>query len=88
VQQRTPVAPTSMLAACASRACARLVDGGYRAWQIAQLESEIALTAWRLAGTGHAAAAHRVYVTALDHEATVARELEVLCRVTRALTSR
>lgn len=73
-----------VLAAAIPRACAGLVDGGYRAWQVAQLEAEIALAAWRLAGT---AAAHRVYLSALDREAAVARELEELCRVTRELRS-
>lgn len=78
-------APPSMLAACAPKVGAVLADRAYRAWQVAQLECEIALRAWHLAGARHAAAAHRVYAAALEHEATVARDFEELCRVTAAL---
>jgi hypothetical protein len=63
----------------------RLADGAYRAWQLAQIECEVALAAWRLAGHAHAAAAHDVYAAALDREADAARDFQELCRVTGAL---
>lgn len=78
----------SMLPVCATKVGARLVDRAYRAWQVAQLECEIALAAWQLAGVLQAAAAYRVYTVALEHEAAVARDFEELCRVAAALTNR
>jgi hypothetical protein len=73
------------LAARAAKVGTRLADSAYTAWQSAQIECELALSAWHAAGPGASAAAHLAYCAALDREEAAARDLEELCRVTGAL---
>ena len=75
------------LTARAARVGARLADGAYRAWQFAQIECDLALVAWRVAGPQLGAAAHQAYRAALDREEAAARDFEELCRVAGGLAS-
>jgi hypothetical protein len=82
------VSPASdTLAACCSRVGLRLSDAAYAAWQIAQLECELTLLAWKILGPQRGAAAHSSYGAALDREEAAARDFEELCRVSGALAS-
>ena len=73
------------LTAHAAKIGALLADSAFLAWQAAQLESDIALDAWRAAGRGRSATAHLAYRAAIDREEAAARHLEELCRLTGAL---
>ena len=73
------------LAACCSRVRLRLSDAAYTAWQIAQLECELALLAWRILGPHRGPAAHSSYHAALAREEAAARDFEELYRVSGAL---
>jgi hypothetical protein len=84
---RAATAVRDTLGARALRVGARVADAGYRAWQFAQLECELALIAWRLAGPQRGPAAHVAYRAALEREEAAARDFEELCRVTGALAT-
>ena len=84
---RATTAARDTLGARALRVGARVADAGYSAWQFAQLECELALIAWRLAGPRRGPAAHRAYSAALEREEAAARDFEELCRVTGALAT-
>jgi hypothetical protein len=75
------------LAACCSRVRLRLSDAAYAAWQVAQLECELALLAWRILGPHRGPATHASYRAALAREEAAARDFEELYRVTGALAS-
>jgi hypothetical protein len=83
---RVSPAPDTLAARC-SRVRLRLSDAAYTAWQIAQLECELALLAWRILGPNRGPAAHSSYRAALAREEAAARDFEELCRVTGALAS-
>ena len=74
------------LAARAAKLGTRLADGAFMAWRSAQIECDLALSNWQVAGPGRGEAAHLAYQAALDREEAAARHLEELCRLTRALT--
>ena len=78
---------TAALVAGATAVGTRLADAAYMAWQLAQIECELALTAWHSAGPGHSAMAHTTYRAALDREEAAARDLEEVCQLTGALAS-
>ena len=61
------------------KVCSRLVDGAYIAWYAAQIECELAFSAWRTAGAGLRATAHAAYCAALDREEAAALDLQELC---------
>jgi hypothetical protein len=63
----------------------RLADGAFMAWRAAQIECDLALSAWHAAAPGRSGFAHQAYRAALDREEAAARHLEDLCRLTGAL---
>lgn len=73
------------LAAHAAKIGTLLADGAFMAWRSAQIECDLALSAWHAAGPGRSDAAHVAYRAALDREEAAARHLEELCRLTGAL---
>jgi hypothetical protein len=81
---RVSPAPDTFAARC-SRVGLRLSDAAYAAWQIAQLECELALLAWHILGPHRGPAAHSSYHAALAREEAAARDFEEVCRVTGAL---
>jgi hypothetical protein len=71
----------------AAKIATLLADSAFVAWQTAQLESDIALDAWRAAGRGRSATAHLVYRAAVDREEAAARHFEQLCHIGNATTA-
>jgi hypothetical protein len=61
----------------------RLFDDVYTAWNLAEIECQNALRAWRDAGAC-AEDAYRAYRAALDREEAAARDLERLMRIVSA----
>jgi hypothetical protein len=73
------------LSAHAAKIGSRLADSAFMAWWSAQLECELALSAWHAAEPGRTEPAHVAYRAALDREEAAALHLEELCQLTGAL---
>lgn len=61
----------------------RLLDDAHMAWQLAELECEQALSAWREVAPGAAIDRYLRYRAALDREEAAARDLQRLWEVAR-----